>query len=282
MSAHLAGHDWCHLCGRPLGEGVCPHCDRPRKWWPNRAASWVPCRRGRWSGALAVVLAGVVLAVFDLGWSGTGHSVRPSTRAVPTKSASPTRPASQPAAAPAAPSTFEVLGDEMDIFGNRARRGYAFVIHSGSQTSDLLTDYYMIAQDYMQGIDTVDLQRGDQAFTAKVVAVGSDCHVALLRISGSYPSLPVSAAMPKAGDTVTVGEATSGTERHAAVVAYSGSGGASHLTFSIEVPNVDDGLPVLNAAGRVVGIAEPTSLYRVGGVGFAVPILQACQAVGTC
>ncbi|MDA8302464.1 MAG: hypothetical protein M0005_13215 [Actinomycetota bacterium] len=231
---------------------------------------------------MSMVLVTGVLAVFGFGWFLAGRSVRPSAAVVPTTSAPPTSPASQPATAIRAPSTFEVLGNEMDVFGNRSLRGYAFVIHTGSQTSDLLTDYYLVAQTYMQGVDTVDLQRGDQTFTAKVVAVGSDCHVALLRISGTYPSLPISVATPKAGDTVTVGEATSITARHAAVVAYSGTGEVSHLTFSVEVSNVDDGLPVLNPAGRVVGIAEPTSLYRVSGAGFAVPILQACRAVGAC
>jgi hypothetical protein len=296
MSTDEAGNNWCHLCGRPLVCGVCPHCDRRAKSWPNPIAAWVRCRPiaawvrrrpARWSAATAVLLAAIVLAAFGFGWFRTGRSAHPPTGPVPATSASPTsappaNPADRPLATLAAPSTFEVLSDEMDIFGNRARRGYAFVIHTGSQTSDLLTDYYMIAQAYMQGVDTVDLQRGDQTFTARVVAVGSDSHVALLRISGTYPVLPISAATPKSGDTVTVGETTSSTPRRTAVVAYSGADGASHLTFSVEVSNVDDGLPVLDSAGRVVGIAEPTSLYRVGGVGYAVPILRACQSVGAC
>lgn len=282
MSADSTGDDWCHLCGRPLVSGVCPHCDRRSKSWPNRAASWVRHRPASQSAAVTVLLAVIVLAAIGLGWFRTGQSARPSTGRVPAKSASPMNRAGLPLTGIAAPSTFEVLGDEMDVFGNRARRGYAFVIHTRSQTSDLLTDYYMIAQAYMQGVDTVDLQRGDQTFTAKILAVGSDSHVALLRISGTYPSLPISATTPKPGDTVTVGETTSSSARRTAVVPYTGAGGAGHLTFSVEIPNVDDGLPVLNSAGRVVGIAEPTSLYRVAGVGFAVPILQACQAVGAC
>ena len=139
-----------------------------------------------------------------------------------------------------------------------------------------------LQQAYMNGIDTVYLRRRGQEFTAKVIAVGPDCHVALLQISGTYPSLPVSAAIPKAGDTVTLGEATSGTKKQVALVANSDAAGTSHLTLSLEVTSVDDGLPVLDTAGRVVGIAEPTMLYRVAGVGFAVPMLQACQAVGAC
>lgn len=283
MSAHLADDGRCHLCGRPMVEGVCRHCDRLAQSWFNQAASWVRHPQGRWLGVVALVLAAIEFALFGPGLPGSSHSIRPSTGAVSTEPAPPTSsPVTRPTAAFAAPSTFEVLGAEMDIFGNRVRRGYAFVIHSSPQNSYLLTDFYMIAQAYMNGIDTVYLRRRGQEFTAKVIAVGPDCHVALLQISGTYPSLPVSPAIPKAGDTVTLGEATSGTKKQAALVAYSDAAGTSHLTLSLEVSSVDDGLPVLDTAGRVVGIAEPTMLYRVGGVGFAVPMLQACQAVGAC
>lgn len=283
MSADLAGDDWCHLCGRPLISGTCPHCDRPRSWWPHRAASWVRRRRIGWFAATTVILIGVVFtAFFGSGWFHGDRSARRSTGAASAKSPSFSAPAGQPDATLAAPSTFEVLGDGMDIFGNRARLGYAFVIHTGSETSDLVTDYYMLSQAYMQGVDTVDLQSGDQIFTAKIIAVGSDCHVALLRISVARPSLPVSAATPRAGDTVTVGETASRTARHTAVMASSGPDSGTHLTFSLQISNDEDGLPVLNSAGQVVGIAEPTSLYRVDGVGYAVPILQACQAVAAC
>lgn len=170
----------------------------------------------------------------------------------------------------------------MDEFGNETRRGYAFVIHTSSQTSELLTDYDLVVDALRQGNDKVDLDHGGQSFTATVLAVTTEPHVALLRIPGEFPSLSISVSTPKTGDTVTLGEPGSSGLRDGAVVAYSGRGSAEHLTFSVEVPDVDDGAPVLNSAGKVVGIAEPSTPFHVSGIGFAMPILRACQAVGVC
>jgi putative serine protease PepD len=170
----------------------------------------------------------------------------------------------------------------MNEFGVRDLRGYAFVISTTAGTSDLLTDYHLIVDNYMQGKDTVDLQHGERTFTAKVIAVSPDPHVALLRIDGAWHPLAISPTSPRAGDTVTVGPFPPDASRQAAVIAYTGPGGATHLTFSVEVPSLGDGTPVLDSSGRVVGIAEPTSQFRAGGVGFAVPIPSACAAVAAC
>lgn len=180
-------------------------------------------------------------------------------------------------------STFEVLGGGVDEVGNPARRGYAFVVHSGPRSSDLLTDYHLVVSDYVQGYDKVQLRRGVQTFTAKVVAVSPDPHVALLRIDGTYPSLAISATRPAVGDSVTLGEpGSSAVTLTAAVVPHVGPGGRSHLMFSIEVGARDDGDPVLNEAGQVVGIAEPSTPFGDAGVGYAIPILAACLSVKAC
>jgi S1-C subfamily serine protease len=198
-----------------------------------------------------------------------------------TTSDSGTRSASVPTPAEAvtsSPSTFEILG-YTDGFGDRERRGYAFVIRSGAGKSFLLTDYDILVADFMQGTRTVDLRRGDQTFTAAIVAVSPDPHVALLRIRGVYPALPIAPSRLHPGVTVTVGEPSSAAAQPAAVLDVSDPGSAGHLTFSIEVSNHDAGKPVLNSADQVVGIAEPTSQHRARGVGFAVPIWSACRAV---
>lgn len=280
MSADLDDRVWCHLCGHPLDRGVCLRCDRPgRRWWDRRRHTG---RRGRWWGALAAVLLAFAIAAAGFGWFGGRSTVHPSAEPNATTPAAPTSKTRFPLSTSSAPSTFEVLGGEIDVFGNRSPRGLAFVIRTGPQSSDLLTDYHLVVESYTQGNDTVDLQQGDETFTARIVTVSSDPHVALLRVNGVYPSLVISATAPKVGDRVTVGELTWQSARNAAVVAYSGPGGAVHLAFSVAIPNVDDGAPVVNGAGRVVGIAEPTPPYSVDGVGLAIPILSACLAVNAC
>lgn len=268
----------CHLCGSPLVAGVCRRCDGPPPRWPARIASWAwrtPGRRLIVSVCLIASVVVLVLTTVGLVFLRARPSPAPSASATETRTAGP---GSTGDPASLALSTFEILGST-DGFGTRERRGYAFVVRSGGGTSILLTDYHLVVDDFMQGYRTVDLRRGDQTFSATVVAVSPDPHVALLRIRGVYPALPISPVRPRLGDTVSLGEPASSAARPAAVLDYPGPGGEKHLAFSITVSNGEDGEPVLNAANQVVGIAEPTSEHGVQGVGFAVPIRSACQVV---
>lgn len=212
-----------------------------------------------------------------------GSSSSPSARGAAPDRVTARTEVDAPRSVTAPVSTFEVLGGGVDEIGNPARRGYAFVVHSGPRSSELLTDYNLVVGDYMQGYDKVQLRHGVQTFTAKVVAVSPDPHVALLRIDGTYPSLAISATRPAVGDSVTLGEpGSSAVTLTAAVVPHLGPGGRSHLMFSIEVGARDDGDPVLNKAGQVVGIAEPSTPFGDATVGYAIPILAACLSVKAC
>lgn len=268
----------CHLCGGPLVAGVCGHCDRPSRRWTARIASsvWLtPGRRLAASSFAVVATIALVLTSVALVSGRSSSTVTTETPDGRSGSASPSAPVE---AAASSPSTFEILG-YTDGFGGRERRGYAFVIRSGAGRSVLLTDYNLVVADFMQGYLTVDLRRGDQTFTARIIAVSPDPHVALLRIHGVYPALPISPVRLRPGVTVSVGEPSSAAAQPAAVLDVSGSGSAEHLTFSVEVSNHDAGKPVLNSADQVVGIAEPTSQHGAQGVGFAIPIWPACRAV---
>lgn len=278
MSAYTDPGGGCHLCGGPLVAGVCPHCDRPPRRWPARVASRVWLTPGRRLAVLTLAVAAVVVLVLaSIGFVFFGSR---STKITTTpEGESPTAALITPAqAATSSLSTFEILG-YTDGFGGRERRGYAFVIRSGAGTSFLLTDYNLLVADFMQGYRSVDLRRGEQNFTGTIVAVSPDPHVALLRIRGVYPALPISPVRPHPGATVTLGEPLSAGAQPAAVLGFTGAGGGKHLTFSVEVSNNEDGKPVLNSAEQVVGIAEPTSQHRTQGVGYAVPIRPACRAV---
>jgi putative serine protease PepD len=177
---------------------------------------------------------------------------------------------------------FGVVGGDPNEFGMRPVLGDAFVIRTTAGTSDLLTDYHLIVNTFMQGQDTVELQQGEETFTAKIVAISPDPHVALLRIQGTFNPLTISLRVPKPGETVTLSPMTPGTARSAAVIPYGGPGGSTHLTFSVAVPNFEDGSPVLDSAHRVVGIAEPSSQFQAHEVGFAGFVAAACAAVASC
>ena len=278
MSAQLAGDHACSSCGHAVVAGVCPSCDRPHgRLSPLR---WIWFRHGR---ALIVGLValpvGSALVIVALGLPGAGRPAH-TGRAVPAAPVGHT--VAVPGAVASRGSVFQVLGTDANELGQRPTKGFAFVVRTAAGSSDLLTDYQLIVEGYLNGNQTVDLQRGGQTFTAAVVAVSPDPHVALLRIQGEYPPFPIGHATPRPHDTVIVDPLPPAGARAAAMVAYEGRGGTDHLTFSVSVPTTGAGAPVLDSGSRVVGMAEPSAPFNVPGVGFAVPIGTACAAVAAC
>lgn len=194
----------------------------------------------------------------------------------------PVPAASSPGSSPpGSRSVFGLATDVMNEFGVRGVRGYAFVVSTRNGVSALLTDYDLIVNSYLAGQRTVYLQRDEQTYTARVIAVSPDPHVALLSLVGTWDPLPLARTMPAPGDPVTVGRYTAQGPQRAALIDYPGPGAATHLTFSVEVPVAEAGAPVLNEAGQVIGIAEPTMPYgpAATGVGFAMPIDAVCAAI---
>lgn len=274
----------CHLCGRPLVGGICPACDTPGRRTRLGASGWMRLHDGRLMVSLTVVAVAAVGAALFVGLRHDGGVV--PVQASSARSQVSTPPAVQPASVRPSVSAFVfgVSGDVTDEFGGRPVRGLAFAVRSGQGVTDLLTDYYLVADQYLQGNRNLFLQQGEASYAAEIVAVSPDPHVALLRIRAKVDPLPISWVQVKPGDMVTVGALTTSATRQAAVVAYSGPGSAAHLTFSVEVSSAGAGGPVLDAHGKVIGIAEPTSQFGAGarGIGFAIPVASACAAVAAC
>lgn len=277
-----AGLERCHWCGRPLDGPVCPHCDRRSETWFVRTVSRLHLHDDFWLPALAVIAVLVAIGVLGFGLVRARSEVGSPTsgaRSGVVGGSTPDTPDSRPVQAG---STFSVLGPDRDESGHRARLGYAFVVHTGPTSSDLLTDYGLVAGAYARGARTVDLGNADTSLRATIVAVSPDPHVALLRIAGRFPALPIAAVAPRAGDTVVLGEDGDIPAPRATVVAHTLPGLPSHLTFNVGVDNRDDGTPVLDLAGRVVGIAEPSAPFGTDRLGYAVPIATGCLAVRAC
>jgi hypothetical protein len=269
----------CHLCGRALEGGICPHCDRGRDSWAAHASGLIRLHDGFWLPVLAVLAVTVAIGVIAVAFV----RVRPQVGSTPigtadgsSRGGATTKGVPVPAA-----STFWVLGAGTEESGDRSRFGYAFVIRTGTETSDLLTDYDLVVGPYVRGDRTVELGLGDQSYTATIVAVSPDPHVALLRIGGRFPALGVSFEPPVPGDTVVLGEDNAVPAPRATVV-RSQAGHSHHLAFSVAIDGRDDGIPVLDLSGRVVGIAEPSAPFGTDHVGFAIPIRAACLAVRAC
>ena len=277
------GIEQCHWCGRPLDGSVCPHCDRRSDTWLGRAAARLHVHDDFWLPVLAVAAVLVTIGVLGVTLARARSELGSSPSAVaPEVVSRPDSPPTSTTGSVPTGSTFWVLGAGSDESGHRTRLGEAFVIHTGPATSDLMTDYGLVVGLYTRGARTVELANTDESLTATIVAVSPDPHVALLRIAGRFPALPIATAAARPGDTVALGEDGEVPAPRAIVVAHSASGRSSHLTFTVGVGGRDDGTPVLDLAGRVVGIAEPSAPFGTERLGYAIPITAACLAVRAC
>lgn len=272
----------CHLCGRPMAGVLCAFCDtvasveRGRR---SRARDAVAAQL-RFHGRLAAVLVALLLvgAVLRSWTSPTQDADVAASRERPTAEQS-TPAAGAERSETAAVLTVNASGSEWDA--PQGRPGHAFVIRQEGTWSDMLTDYYLLAERYMAGERTVTVSDGTSFLTGRVMATDSDKHVARVRVDSQLPALPIAPLQPEAGERVIIlsrsGESISGV-----VVPVKGLRAAGHLAFSAVVPSSLDGAPVINADGEVVGIAEPSDeAMTADGIGFAVPIAAACLAV-TC
>lgn len=272
----------CHLCGRPMTGGLCPFCDtvasvqrgRPSRAWEAVAAQM------RLHGRLLAVLLALLLLVGVAVRSATGPA-----RDDADVAASSGGPAAEQIAAVdgaerpdgASVLTLNATVSEWDL--PQGRLGLAFVIRQAETWSDVLTDYYLLADRYLAGERTVTVSDGTRFLTGRVMATDSDRHVARVRVDIPLPALHIAPARPDAGERVIVvgrsGEVISGIVMH-----VEGARAAGHLAFSAAVPTSLDGAPVLDRDGKVVGIAEPSDeAMAADGIGFAVPIDAACLAV---
>lgn len=173
----------------------------------------------------------------------------------------------------ALPSVFQVTAGRAS--------GTAFAVaHSPDGGTYLLTNEHVV-EDVRKG-GTVRLSRDGTGRTATLQAVNPRGDVALLRVSRPLPLLRLATAPPVAGEPIVVVGAPVGLEDTVT------SGVVSkirpirgrlqrYIQFDAAINPGNSGGPVLDAGGRVVGLAT-AKVMDAEGIGFAVPIGVACDA----
>jgi putative serine protease PepD len=179
------------------------------------------------------------------------------------------------------PSVFKVTAGDFT--------GTAFVVGAPADTggANLFTNYHVIEQVWLRGDREVFLERRDQRYPAEIVDVDRGADVAWLQTSSSFGGLVaadeevragqpiVSVGAPLGlGDTVTTG-VVSNPRRDLP------DGSGPWIQFDAAVEPGNSGGPVINASHQVVGIATRKAL-DFDGIGFAVPIAQACALFDIC
>jgi putative serine protease PepD len=179
------------------------------------------------------------------------------------------------------PSVFKVIAGDFT--------GTAFAVGRPADDggTNLFTNHHVVEQVWLRGDREVFLERRDQRYSAEIVDVDRGKDVAWLHTSSSFVGLIateqdirtgqpiVSVGAPLGlGDTVTTG-VVSNTSRDLP------DGSGPWIQFDASVEPGNSGGPVINAAHEVVGIATRKAT-DFDGIGFAVPIADACALFDIC
>jgi putative serine protease PepD len=179
------------------------------------------------------------------------------------------------------PSVFKVIAGDFT--------GTAFAVGGPADDggTNLFTNYHVVEQVWLRGDREVFLERRDQRYSAEIVDVHRSKDVAWLQTTSSFTGLAATEEQVRAGqpivsvgaplglgDTVTTG-VVSNTARNLP------DGSGPWIQFDAAVEPGNSGGPVINAAHEVVGIATRKAI-DFDGIGFAVPIADACDLFDIC
>jgi putative serine protease PepD len=176
------------------------------------------------------------------------------------------------------PSVFEVETD--------AGLGTGWVVASGGGSSQLVTNYHVVADVWESGGRSVSLHQGDATYIATITKVDAAGDLALLSTRNGFPVLDRETATPNVGDPVLVVGSSLGLEGTVASGLVSGfrhEQGRDLVQFSAPVSPGNSGGPVVDRAGRVIGVTE-LKIVTSGaeGLSFAIPVAALCKVVLTC
>ncbi|MGH3713563.1 MAG: S1C family serine protease [Micromonosporaceae bacterium] len=170
------------------------------------------------------------------------------------------------------PSVFRVHADRSS--------GTAFAVaRAPGGGTYLLTNHHVV--DQLRG-RTVRLTREGQSLQATVVKSVPGVDVTVLMTTASIPPLATAVAPPVRGEPVVVVGAPVGLEDTVTSGVVSrirpvAGRRQEYIQFDAAINPGNSGGPVLNARGRVVGIAT-AKVMGAEGIGFALPIGVACDS----
>jgi len=164
--------------------------------------------------------------------------------------------------------------------------GSAWVAHSDTSGSDLVTNFHVVADAWKAGIAKVEVHQGDRTIAGTIIRVDPNDDLAVVRVKERLAPLTAVTARPKVGTTVmAVGSplGLSGTISVGVVSGFHSIEGSDFLQFSAPISPGNSGGPVVDAHGRVVAIASAKFVGDgVEGLSLAIPIQTACLSLVTC
>jgi S1-C subfamily serine protease len=164
--------------------------------------------------------------------------------------------------------------------------GSGWVVRAGQGGSDILTNYHVIASALDKGTTAVEVTQHDRTMPGEVVRRDAGDDLAVVHVAAKLEPLSVAAGRPKVGMMVMAVGAPlglSGSVSVGVVAAFRSLYGADYMQFTAPISPGNSGGPVVDGAGRVVGMAT-AKLVMDGAesLGFAIPVQVPCAQLVRC
>jgi putative serine protease PepD len=160
-------------------------------------------------------------------------------------------------------------------------QGSGFVVSSRPGRSSVLTNLHVVRDSWELGSSVV-LRQGDRTYEGSVTAVSQAEDLAVISVATRLPALDLAHREPRPGEEVVVVGAPLGLE-HTVVTGVVSGHRERYLQISAPLSPGDSGAPVLDASGRVVGVAVSKIVgVDVEGISFAIPVETICRTVMRC
>jgi putative serine protease PepD len=176
------------------------------------------------------------------------------------------------------PSVFTVATD--------SELGSAWVVHSDTSGSDLLTNFHVIADAWSLGITKVEVRQADRTIPGTIVKIDRNDDLAVVHVALRLPALKTLVTRPALGVTVmAVGSplGLGGTVSIGVVSGFRSLGGSDYLQFSAPISPGNSGGPVVDSLGRVVAVAAAKLVGDgVEALGLGIPVGTACAGLVAC
>jgi S1-C subfamily serine protease len=172
------------------------------------------------------------------------------------------------------------------FFGNQpteSAQGTGFEV---DRKGDIVTNYHVIAGAWEAGSASVTVRQFDNSYLGTIGKVDPTDDLAVVGIHERLTSLAAAPARPKQAQPVMAlgsPQGFDGTVATGIVSGYRSIAGADYIQFSAPISPGNSGGPLVDANGRVVGVASAKWVGTgVEALAFAIPVQTVCTVLVSC
>jgi S1-C subfamily serine protease len=166
--------------------------------------------------------------------------------------------------------------------------GSGWVAQSDGTTSNFITNYHVVAQQWESGDHSVDVYQDSNGthLPGTITQVSPDIDLAVINVKGALPVLKQSSEAARSGQSVLVVGSPlglGGSVSTGSVSALRELDGVNYIQFSAPVSPGNSGGPVVDGTGEVIGVTvAKAESAGAEGIGFAIPVNQVCVQLKVC